>query len=157
MSSWIALLAAATLPIMTPGVPNGAGGSWTHANHNPWHREESQQASRTVQSSAGRGNPIAGPILTSEDRVVVRQWQSANPGWRPPPPPSPAMMDLLQPGHRMPRGVEHRAAPASLAQQLPRIPDGAYVVVGGSLILLDERTNTVVDVLWDVFDTGGRS
>jgi hypothetical protein len=155
MSCWIALLAAA-LPIMTPGMPDGAGASWMRANHNPWHREEPQQASPGIQFQAGRGGSVAGPILTSEDRVVVRQWQSANPGWRPPPPPSPSTLDLLLPGHRMPRGAEHRPAPASLVQQLPRIPEGAYVVVGGSLILLDERTSTVVDILWDVFDTGSR-
>jgi hypothetical protein len=41
----------------------------------------------------------------------------------------------------------------TLASRLPSYPNHSYVVVGSSFVLVDTTTNTIVDVLWDVFKT----
>lgn len=74
-------------------------------------------------------------------------------------PPGLAKRDKLPPGlekqlhhnGRLPPGLEGRALPADLEQQLTPLPPGyVRLQVGGNVVLADERTRVVFDVIHDV-------
>jgi|SRR5215469_1711640 len=88
------------------------------------------------------------------DREVVRAWYA---GHATNLPPGLAKKDRLPPGLErqlvvrgtLPPGLQKRIAPVpvELERQLPPPPpDCAHVFIGGSLVLLNRRTNLVVDV-----------
>ena len=78
-------------------------------------------------------------------------------------PPGLAKRDTLPPGLQrqleqrgsLPPGLEQRihAVPADLAIRLPRYPDNdrRWIVLGGNVILLDEATSTIVDIVSGIF------
>jgi hypothetical protein len=74
-------------------------------------------------------------------------------------PPGLAKKKHLPPGHqkqlarngKLPPGLARRALPNDLERHLSRLPESyARVKVGGDVVLMDTRTQVVVDILYDV-------
>jgi hypothetical protein len=52
---------------------------------------------------------------------------------------------------KLPPGLEARRLPESLERTLDRLPEGyVRMKVGGDVVLMDEKTRVVFDVVWDV-------
>ena len=83
-------------------------------------------------SGQGRGGP---PGFGSNDSVVIRNWQAANPGWSPRP---------------LPPGIARQALPPGLVSQLPAYPGHSYAMVGTSVVLLG-AWGVVVDIIAGLF------
>lgn len=97
-------------------------------------------------SAQGRG---ARPGFGSNDSVVIRNWQAANPGWSPRPLP-PGQMRQLARGKPLPPGIARQALPPGLASQLPVYPGHSYAMVGTSIVLLGAG-GMVVDIIAGLF------
>ena len=124
--------------------------------------------------SKGRSEPVKNnapaPAATAKasnsafgtDEVrIIREWfsNSANLNGLPP---GLAKREQLPPGlqkqlaknGKLPPGLEQKIQPMprDLEIRLPRLPDGRKrIVIAGNVILLDERTSTIVDILQNVF------
>jgi hypothetical protein len=144
----LASILFATLIAGGPMPETRGSGELLRVHHAPWHLGEAD-APQNRRSPANEA-----PMMSSEDRATARNWQTSNPSWTPPPAPPPAAMDRMRPGFPIPSTVPRASAPNSLVLRLPGYPGFSYVVVGASLLLVDSRTNTIVDILWDVFKTG---
>ncbi len=95
--------------------------------------------------NAGRGGP---PSMGGSDRVTIRSWLSANPGYTAQPLP-PGMYNRLSQGKPLPPGIARRAAPPDLIRLLPVYPGHEYVVVGTSIVLVSIATGVVASILAD--------
>jgi hypothetical protein len=148
----LALALIAGQPPLGPDGEDAAAGAVGHeavrlVRDQSWHQQQYAHLSRRRSAPS---MPAAG--MSSQDRATTRDWQARNPGWTPPPASANAAAQM-QPGHPLPRGARGSPAPMTLASRLPSYPNHSYVVVGSSLVLVDTTTNTVVDILWDVFKT----
>jgi Ni/Co efflux regulator RcnB len=74
-------------------------------------------------------------------------------------PPGLAKREKLPPGlqkhiekhGQLPPGLHKRSLPVDLERELSPLPKGyVRVKVGGDVVLVDEKTRVVVDVIWDV-------
>ena len=97
-------------------------------------------------SGQGRGGPQG---FGSNDSVVIRNWQAANPGWSPRPLP-PGQMRQLARGKPLPPGIARQALPPGLVSQLPVYPGHSYAMVGTSVVLLGAG-GVVVDIIAGLF------
>lgn len=93
-----------------------------------------------------RGGP---PGFSSNETVVIRNWQTTNPGWTPRPLP-PGQMRQLARGRPLPPGLARQAVPPGLLTQLPVYPGHSYTMIGTSLVLLGSG-GVVVDILANLF------
>ncbi len=70
----------------------------------------------------------------------------------------PGLERQLQRNGTLPPGLQKRLEPfpADLRRQLPRLPANyAYGVIDGSAIILNQRTSTIVDVIYDILNRSG--
>jgi len=70
----------------------------------------------------------------------------------------PGLEQQLQRNGTLPPGLQKRLEPfpADLRRRLPRLPDNyAYGVIDGSAIIVNQHTNTIVDVLHDMLNRSG--
>jgi len=123
--------------------------------------------------SNGRGNSNAQPVRSeghdkdaglhfgSVEIRIIRDWFSSPSNLRGLPP-GLAKKESLPPGLQkhlrrngsLPPGLQKKIQPLprDLDVRLPRLPDGRRrVVISGSVVLLDERRNMILDVVADVF------
>ena len=71
----------------------------------------------------------------------------------------PGLERQLQRNGTLPPGLQKRLEPfpADLRRQLPRLPANyAYGVIDGSAIILNQRTSTIVDVMFDLLNRSGK-
>lgn len=138
------LLAAPLLLLAGPGLadpPHGRGQQGRGNQGGGQGRGQNQG-----QGNRGPGGPSAFPANTSS---VVRNWQAANPGWRPQALP-PGQMRQLARGRPLPPGIARQAVPPGLLGQLPPVPGHTYAMIGTSLVLLGTN-NVVTDILGNLF------
>jgi len=92
---------------------------------------------------------------------IIREWFSNSANLKGLPP-GLAKREQLPPGlqrqlaknGKLPPGLEKRIQPLprELELKLPRLPDGRKrIVIAGNVILLEERTATIVDILQNIF------
>jgi hypothetical protein len=122
----------------------------------------------------GRGNQANAPSPVTSvrdsspnsgfDRVqiqIIRDW-FASPSNLKGLPPGLANREQLPPGlqkqlaknGKLPPGLEKKIQPLphDLEIRLPRLPDGRKrIFIAGNVIILDERTSLVIDILHDIF------
>ena len=102
---------------------------------------------------------IRGVIVFSDsDRDTIRHYYKGRKKIKSMPP-GLAKKQELPPGlqkhiHKhgeLPPGLEGRRLPLDLGRKLSPLPPGyARLRVGGDIVLLDEKTRVVLDVIWDV-------
>ena len=100
--------------------------------------------------------------LDAESEKIIRKWFS-DPGNLEGLPPGLAKREALPPGLQrqlekngtLPPGLQKKIQPlpAKLENRLPVVPEGTRrIVLGGNVILLDETTSTILDIIRDVLD-----
>ena len=113
---------------------------------------------------AQKGSPAAAaksPGFDTNEIRIIREWYS-NPSNLKGLPPGLAKREQLPPGlqrqlaknGKLPPGLEKKvqSLPRELELKLPRLPDGRKrIVIAGNVILLEERTATIVDILQNIF------
>jgi hypothetical protein len=128
-------------------------------------REAREQEAREAEEADEKGIRGAATrsrdgriIFTEPERVLVRDWFRTN---RRNLPPGLAKRDRLPPGLEkqlrergtLPPGLQKRMhpVPVALERRLPRLPERhRRVVLGGHLIVLDDETGLIHDVIRDV-------
>lgn len=104
------------------------------------------------------GSRDGGPVFTRRERVLISDWFRFNRGGLPP---GLAKRDRLPPGLEkqlrergtLPPGLQKKVQPLpyDLERQLRRLPAGyRRVALGGNVILLNETTAVIYDILRDV-------
>jgi hypothetical protein len=120
-------------------------------------KQKAEEAERERQAAEGRA-------FGKDHEKKIRGW-FANPQNLQGLPPGLAKREELPPGLQrqlqrngtLPPGLQKRIQPlpANLEKQLPKPPDGVKrVVVAGNVILLEERTSKILDIMNDV--VGGK-
>lgn len=104
------------------------------------------------------GNTVAASVsITKADRELITGWFHNNLAGLPP---GLAKREQLPPGLQkqlvkngtLPPGLQKKVQPlpAALEHQLPPLPTGYQrVMVGGSVVLMNQKTKLIVDVLYD--------
>ncbi len=103
------------------------------------------------------GERIRDIIFTREERSIITNWFRRSPSGLPP---GLAKRDRLPPGLEkqlrergtLPPGLQKRVQPLpfELERQLHRLPNGyRRVVIGGNVILMDETTSVIYDIIRD--------
>ncbi len=103
----------------------------------------------------GNGHGRDKHYYKDHDRQVARGWYSENEGHLPP---GLAKKDRLPPGLQrqldargtLPPGLQKRIQPVPRDLEVrlaPPPPECAHVVIGGNIVLLNRRTNLIVDVV----------
>lgn len=91
--------------------------------------------------------------FSSRDRQIIHDY------YRRHLPPGLAKKGKLTPGHRkrlmrkghLPPGIEGRSLPHNLASRLAPLPEGYMRLrVGGDVVLMDQRTRLIVDLISDI-------
>ncbi len=85
-------------------------------------------------------------ISRDEARAIARQYNLGGYNQLPP-----GIAKNLQRGKPLPPGIAKKQVPPSMYSRLPSRPGYDWMIVGEDLILLQESTNTIVDVLSGVF------
>jgi len=63
----------------------------------------------------------------------------------------PGLQKHIEKNGKLPPGLEGRRLPQDLEGTLPHLPAGfVRLQVGGDIVLLNEKTRVVLDVIWDV-------
>jgi len=63
----------------------------------------------------------------------------------------PGLQKHIKKHGKLPPGLEARRLPESLERTLDRLPEGyVRMKVGGDVVLMDEKTRVVFDVVWNV-------
>ena len=153
-SSLLALLvvpfgtALADPPAGRGGGQGGGGGRGQGGGQGgpPGHGQGQGRGNSGGAPAQGRGGPQG---FGSNDGVVIRNWQAANPGWSPRPLP-PGQMRQLARGKPLPPGIARQALPPGLVSQLPVYPGYSYAMVGTSVVLLGAG-GVVVDIIAGLF------
>jgi hypothetical protein len=101
-------------------------------------------------------------FLAEERRIIEQYYRRGNKGKRKGLPPGlakrggnlpPGLQKQLEKNGRLPPGLEKRLEPlpVDLDRQLPRLPDyWERVIVERDVILIDRRTNRILDIIEDV-------
>jgi hypothetical protein len=110
-----------------------------------------------AESDEGPGRPSqGGPVFNDRHRVIIRDYFHNNYSNLPPglakrggnlPP---GLQKQLERNGTLPPGLQKRVQPfpADLRSRLPRLPSGYdYGVIGPDAIILDSRTQRIVDVI----------
>lgn len=129
--------------------------------------ETAAQGRGQGRGRGGRGGavtqPDSGPrgTLTDEERNSIREWFSNEANLANLPPGlarretlPPGLQRQLQRNGTLPPGLLERLQPlpADLEETLPPVPEGRRrVVLGGNVIVLDEQTQQIVDLIVDLF------
>jgi len=118
-------------------------------------REEGENETGERMRESDRGGV---PIFTSQQRTLITSWFRNS---RSNLPPGLAKRDRLPPGLEkqlrergtLPPGLQKRLSPLpdDLDRQLPRLPGGyRRGVVGGNVILMNDKTSVIVDIIRNV-------
>jgi len=113
---------------------------------------------RTVGEKVREALPPSEPVFTEQERALIRGWFRHH---RAGLPPGLAKRDELPPGlakqlgerGKLPPGLDKKLHPLpwDLERQLRRLPTGyRRVVIGGNIILMNERTAVIYDILREV-------
>ena len=129
--------------------------------------ETAAQGRGQGRGRGGRGGgveqPNSGPsgTLTDDERNTIREWFSNETNLANLPPGlarretlPPGLQRQLQRNGTLPPGLMERLQPlpADLEERLPPVPEGRRrVVLGGNVIILDEQTQQIVDLIVDIF------
>jgi len=110
-----------------------------------------------VQSQA----PVVPIVIDRNEERIIRDWfgNSANLNGLPP---GLAKKDKLPPGlqrqlaknGKLPPGLQRRIQPLPMTLQvrLPILPQSRkWIFLGGNVIILDQRTSSIVDMITDIF------
>lgn len=123
-------------------------------------QDKGQGKATPKQSSPARPSQSGGGFDPNEIRII-REWFS-NPTNLKGLPPGLAKREQLPPGlqkqlarnGQLPPGLQKRVQPLprELELRLPRLADGRRrIVIAGNVILLEEKTATIVDILQNIF------
>jgi hypothetical protein len=123
-------------------------------------RGKSAEAGKSTEAKSNNKDDN-GSIFGRDAERVIREWFHT-PSNLKGLPPGLAKRDELPPGlqkqlarnGKLPPGLEKKihALPHDLEIRLPRLPDGRRrYVIAGNVIMVDDRTQTIVDILRDVF------
>lgn len=136
------LLCVALVPVLASAQGKGKGQS-----HGKGHA-----AAEDNDAQPGHG----GPVFSERHRTIVRDYFRSNYSNLPPglakrggnlPP---GLQKQLERNGTLPPGLQKRVQPfpADLRNQLPRLPSGYdYGVIGPDAIILDSRTQRIVDII----------
>jgi hypothetical protein len=122
------------------------------------------------RADQGKSNTTAAPAVTvktsnnafgTDEARIIREWFSNSANLKGLPP-GLAKKEQLPPGlqkqlarnGKLPPGLEKKIQPLprDLELRLPGLPDGRRrIVIAGNIILLDERTSMIVDILQNIF------
>jgi hypothetical protein len=119
-------------------------------------KEDNAEKQKREKSKTDK--PVHVPGFAKEDVNTIRAWFHVNRAGLPPglakrqelPP---GLQRHLEKNGQLPPGLQKQAQPLppDLEVHLPRLPRGyKRVVIGGHIILLEERRATVVDIIRDV-------
>src|SRR5262249_30170505 len=119
--------------------------------------EDEDQDENEVGERVRGALPVPEIIFTPEERIIVINWFRTN---RSGLPPGLAKRDRLPPGLEkqlrergtLPPGLQKRVQPLppELERQLHQLPTGyRRVAIGGNVILMDERTSVLYDIIRD--------
>lgn len=102
------------------------------------------------QGQGGGASPGGGEVAVfSADEIArIRAWFVANPGFRVQPVP-PGIARSLARGRPLPPGIARRYAPPSLVGQLRRRSGAEYLIIGGSVVLVQVPGSMVRDIVED--------
>jgi len=111
--------------------------------------------------SEAQPSPAKSSGFGADEVRIIREWFSNSANLKGLPP-GLAKREQLPPGlqrqlaknGKLPPGLEKRIQPLprELELKLPRLPDGRKrIVIAGNVILLEERTATIVDILQNIF------
>ncbi len=126
------------------------GGAWTLAQ-----AQGKGQEKKTAGDKVREALPEGELVFTQHERVVVTRWFRTN---RSGLPPGLAKRDRLPPGLEkqlrergtLPPGLQKKVQPLpfELERQLRRLPTGyRRVVIGGNVILMNEKTSVIYDII----------
>jgi len=115
---------------------------------------------REEKPAAEKAKPAGVPALGRGEQERIRQWFRVN---RTGLPPGLAKREQLPPGLQrhlekngvLPPGLQKKVQPlpAQLEQELPKLPAGfRRYVIAGHVILVEERTARIVDIVRDVIE-----
>ncbi|MEE9235380.1 MAG: hypothetical protein V3U28_08085 [Candidatus Acidoferrales bacterium] len=120
--------------------------------------EHGQKAEHEAEEAA------QGRAFGHDQERVIREWFSNEQNLEGLPPGlakreelPPGLQRHLEKNGTLPPGLQKRIQPLpqNLESRLPKLPEGVKrVVVAGSVILLEERTSRIVDIVQDVFGWG---
>ncbi len=119
------------------------------------HAQGKGQEKKTAGEKVREALPEGDLVFTQHERVVVSRWFRTN---RSGLPPGLAKRDRLPPGLEkqlrergtLPPGLQKKVQPLpfALEGQLHRLPTGyRRVVIGGNVILMNEKTSVIYDIL----------
>ena len=97
-------------------------------------------------------------VFSDSDRGKIRHYyRNAKKGKKMPPGLAkkqelpPGLQKHIEKNEKLPPGLEGRKLPQDLEGTLPHLPAGfVRIQVGGDIVLLNEKTKVVLDVIWDV-------
>ncbi len=126
------------------------------------HTTPTQQSEEKEKGIGGRikeALPESEPVFTEHERVLIKDWFRVH--GRKGLPPGLAKRDQLPPGlakqlrerGTLPPGLQKKLhpLPIELERQLHRLPTGyKRVILGGNIILMEEKTAVIYDILRDV-------
>ena len=112
-------------------------------------------------NSNSQSSPAKGSGFDADEARIIREWFSNSSNLKGLPP-GLAKREKLPPGlqrqlvknGKLPPGLEKKIQPLprDLEMRLPRLPDGRKrIVIAGNVILLEERTAAIVDILQNIF------
>jgi hypothetical protein len=144
LAAVLVLLLAAAGPALAQGKSNGKGkGNGNHGKPNDG------MATEDVVEGVTAG--VLGSVLNDDEKNIIRDYFGENPK-------SAGKVKELPPGIRkkiarggtMPPGIAKQALPDGLHRRLPPRDGQDYEIVGTDVVLVDNATRVVVDVLKDV-------
>lgn len=130
-------------------------------------KEKEKEKQKKKEDEEREREAAHGRAFGKKDEQAIRAW-FANPANRQGLPPGQAKREQLPPGLQrqlqrngtLPPGLQKRIQPLpqSLENQLPKPPAGVKrVVVAGNVILLEERSSKILDIVQDAVGSGGNS
>jgi len=153
------LLLAAFAMLVSPAVAQGRSQGNAHKQQDK-NRDAGNEKTRKHRGDVQVKGPVFGPRARDIIGGYYRNRSSNLPpglakrGGNLPP----GLEQQLQRNGTLPPGLQKRLEPfpPDLRRQLPRLPvNYAYGVIDGSAIIVNQHTNTIVDVLHDILNRSG--
>ncbi len=122
-------------------------------------KAEQQNEEKGISGRIKQGLPESEPVFTEQERILIKDWFRVR--GRSGLPPGLAKRDRLPPGLEkqlrergtLPPGLQKQLHPLpyELERELRRLPTGyKRVVIGGNIILMEEKTAVIYDIIRDV-------
>lgn len=90
-------------------------------------------------------------LITATERSIISNYIQTNPGFAQAQPLPPGIAKKIARGGTMPPGIAKRYFPNDLMAQLPPRPGQQWIVAGTDILLVDQATQLVVDILSNAF------